>query len=109
MTRPMAVGVVHSGGDVPLNLHLVVHAAGVSSFRLPLSSVEPMYGLDPHALVGKVNPDPDHGRPVPPHRQSLSIFPLDHISLPVRLSRQHRHPHLRRSSWDGTGRLGTNA
>jgi hypothetical protein len=109
VTRPTAVGVVNSGRDVPLGLHVVVQAAGASSVRLPLSSVEPMYGLDPHVLVGKVNPDPDHGRPAPPHRQRRSIFPLDHISLPVRLPRQHQHPHLRRSSWDGTGRSGRNA
>jgi len=109
VTRPTAVGVVHSGGDVPLDLHVVVHAAGASSVRLPLSSVEPMYGLDPHVLVGKVNPDPDHGRLAPPHRQRRSIFPLDHISLPVRLPRQHHHPHLCRSSWDGTGQSGRNA
>lgn len=109
MTRPTAVGVVHSGGDVPLDLHAVVQAARASSVRLPLSSVEPMYGLDPHVLVGKVNPEPDHGRPAPPHRQRRNLFPLDHISLLVRLSRQHLHPPLHCSSWDGAGRSVRNA
>src|SRR5579884_1193380 len=61
VTRRTAVGVVHSGGAVPLGLHMVIDAAGAFSVRLMLSSVEPMYGLD-HVLVGKVNPDPDHGR-----------------------------------------------
>jgi hypothetical protein len=109
VTRPTAVGAVHSCGDVPLDLHVVAQAADASSARLPLSSVEPRYGLDPHVLVGKVNPEPDHGCPAPPYRQRRSLFPLDHISLPVRLSRQHQHPHLRRSSWDGIGRSGRNA
>lgn len=81
VTWPRAVGVVRSGGDVPLGLHVVVHAAGASSVRLPLSSVEAMYGLDPHVLVGKVNPDPGHGRPAQPHRQSRSVFPLDRIGV----------------------------
>ena len=109
MTWPTAVGVVHSGGDVLLGLYVVVQAAGASSVRLPLSRVEPMYGLDSRVLVGKINPDLDHGRAVPPHRQRRRIFPLDHISLPLRLSHQHQHPHLRRSWWDGTGRSGRNA
>jgi hypothetical protein len=86
VTRPTAASVVHSGGDVPLGLHVAAQAAGASNVRLPLSSVEPMYGLDPHVLVGKGNPDRDHGRPVPPHRHRRSIFLLDHISLLVRLS-----------------------
>jgi len=109
VTWPTAASVVHSGGDVSLGLHVAAKAAGASSVRLPLSSVEPMYGLDPHVLVGKANPDPDHGRPTPPHWQRRSIFPPDHISLPVRLSCQHQHPHLGRSSWYGIGRLGRNA
>ena len=109
MTWPTALGVVHSGGDVLLDLYVVVQAAGACSVRLPLSSVEPMYGLDPHVLTGKVNPDPHHGRPVPPHQQSRSIFSLDHISLPVGLSRQHLHTHLRHSSWDGICGWGRNA
>ena len=109
VVRLTVVGVVHSGGDVPLGLHMLVQAAGASSVWLPLSSVEPKYGLDPHVLVGKINLDPDHERQALPHRQRRRIFPLDHISLPVRLSRQRQHPHLRRSSWDGTSRLGRNA
>lgn len=52
MTRPFGCRLVHSGG-APLGLHVVSKAAGVSSVRLPLSSVEPVYGLDPDALVGK--------------------------------------------------------
>jgi hypothetical protein len=107
--HPTAVGVVHAGGGVLLGLYVVVQAAGASSVRLLLSSVEPMYGLDPHVLVDKVNPDLDHGRPVPPHRRRRRIFPLDHISLPARLFRQHQHLHLRCSSWGGAGRLGRNA
>ena len=55
VTRSLAAGIVYSGGDVPLGLPAVVQAAGASRVRLPLSSVEPVYGLDPHVLVGKVN------------------------------------------------------
>ena len=109
MTWPTAVGVVHSGGDVLLGLYVVIQATGASSVRLPLSSVEPMYGLNLHVLVSRVNPDLHHGRAAPPHWQRRSVFPLDHISVPVRLSRRHLHLHLRRSSWDGIGRLGINA
>lgn len=110
MTRPLAAGVVHSGGDVPLGLHAVARAAGASSVRLPLSSVEPVYGLVPHVLVGKVNGYPDHGCPAPQHQRRRSALPSEHISLPVRLPGQHLHPQLRRSSWDGpSGRAGSNA
>jgi hypothetical protein len=110
VTRPVAAGVVHSGGDVPLGLHVVAQAAGASSVRLPLSSVEPVYGLDPYVLAGKVNCDPDRGRPAPQHQRRRSIFPPEHISLPVRLPGQHLHPQLRRSSWDGpSGRSGSSA
>lgn len=105
VTRPLADGVVQSGEDVPLDLYVVARAAGASSVQLTLSSVEPMYGLDPHVLVGKVNPDPDHGRPAPPHQRRQSILSPEQISFPG----QRLHPHLRRSSWDGIGRLGRNA
>jgi hypothetical protein len=110
VTRPLASGVVHSGGDVPLGLHVVAQAAGASSVRLPLGSVEPVHGLDPDALVGKVNHYPDHGRSAPQHQRRRSILPPEDISLPVRLPGQHLHPQLRRSSWDGSsGRAGRNA
>jgi hypothetical protein len=109
VTWPTAVGVVHSGGDVPVGLNVVGQAAGAFGVRLPLSSVAPMYGLDPHELVSKVNPVPDHGRLAQPHWQGRSIFPLDHISVPVRLSRQHLYLHLHRSSWYGISRVGRNA
>jgi len=82
----------------------------VSSVRLPLSSVEQVYGLGPHVLVGKVNHYPGHGRRGPQHQPCWSIFPLEHISLPVRLPGQHLYPQLRRSPWDGSsGRAGRNA
>jgi hypothetical protein len=101
---------VHSAGDVPLDVHVVVaKAAGASSVRLPPSSVEPVYGLDPHVLEGKVNHYPDHGRLAPQHQRCRSILPPEHISWPVRLPGQHLHPQLRRSSWDGpSGRAGRN-
>jgi hypothetical protein len=92
---------VHSAGDVPLGVHVVAKAAGASSVRLPLSSVEPVYGLEPHVLEGKVNHYPDHGRPATQHQRCRSLFLPEHISLPVRLPGQHLHPQLRRSSWDG--------
>jgi hypothetical protein len=101
VTRPLAAGVVHPGGDVPLGLRAVAQAAGASSVRLPLSSVEPVYGLDPHVLVGKANHYPNDGRPAPQHQRPRSTLPPEHISLPVRLPDQYLHPQLRRSSWDG--------
>jgi hypothetical protein len=110
VTRPLAASVVHSGGDVPLGVHVVAKTAGASSVRLPLSSVEPVYGLDLDALVGKVNHYPDRGRPAPQHQRRRSILPPEHISLPVRLPGQHLHPQLRRLSWDGpSDRAGRNA
>jgi hypothetical protein len=109
VTRPFGCRLVRSGG-APLGLHVLAKAAGVSSVRLPLSSVEPVYGLDPHVLVGKVNHYPDHGRPSPQHQLRRSILPSEHTSLPVRLPGQHLHPQLRRSSWDGpSDRAGRNA
>jgi hypothetical protein len=109
VTRPFGCRLVHSG-KAPLGLHVVSKAAGVSSVRLPLSSVEPVYGLDPDALVGKVKRSPDCGRPAPQHQRLRSILPPEHISLPVRLPGQHLHPQLRRSSWDGpSGRAGKDA
>jgi hypothetical protein len=108
VTRPLASGVLHSGG-APLGLHVVSKAAGASSVRLPLSSVEPVYGLDPDALVGKVNRYPDRGHPAPQHQRLRSILPPEHINLSVRLLGQHLHPHLRRSSWDrSSSRAGSN-
>ena len=110
MTRPLAAGVVHSSTDVPLGLHVVAQAAGASGVRLPLSSVEPVYGLAPHLRVGKATHYPDHGRPAQQHQRRRSILPPEHISLPVRLPGQHLHPQLRRSSWDGPSRrAGSNA
>lgn len=110
MTRPLAAGIEHSGGDVPLGLPAVAHAADASRVRLPLSSVEPVYGLDPRVLVGKVNYYLDYGRPAPQHQRRRSALPPGHISLPVRLPGQHLHPRLRCSSWDGPfGRAGSNA
>lgn len=110
VTRPLAAGLSIRGGDVPLGLHVVAKAAGASSVRLPLGSVEPVYGLDPCVLAGKVNHYPDHGRSTPQHQRRRSILPPEHISLPVRLPGQHLHPQLRRSSWDGSsGRAGRNA
>lgn len=110
MTRPLAVGIVHSGGGVPLCRPAVTQAADASRVRLPLSSVEPVHGLDPHVSVGKVNHYLDYGRPAPQHQRRRSALPPEHISLPVRLPGQHLHPQLRRSSWDGpSGRAGSNA
>jgi hypothetical protein len=109
VTRPLAAGIVRSGGDVPLGLPSVAKAADASRVRLPLSSVEPVYGLDPH-VVGKVNHYLDYGRPAPQHQRRRSALPPEHISLPVRLPGQHLHPQLRRSLWDGpSGRAGSNA
>lgn len=110
MTRPSASDIMHSRGDVPLSLHVVAQAVGASSVRLPLNSVEPVCGLDPDALVGKVNRSPDCGRLAPQHQRRRSILPPEHLSLPVRLPGQHLHPQLRRSSWDGPcGRAGRDA
>ena len=109
MTRPSDSGIMHSRGDVPLGLHEVAQAVGASSVRLPLNSVEPVYGLDPDVLVGKVKRSPDCGRPAPQHQRRRSILPPEHLSLPVRLPGQHLNPQLRRSSWDGPcGRAGSN-
>jgi hypothetical protein len=110
VTRLLAAGLCTHSGGAPLGLHVVAKAAGVPSVRLPLSSVEPVYGLDPHVLVGKVNHYPDHGRPSPQHQLRWSILPSEHTSLAVRLPGQHLYPQLRRSSWDGpSGRAGRNA
>ena len=112
VTRPLAAGIVHSGGDVPLGLPAVAQAADAFRVRLPLSSVEPVYGLDPRVWVGKVNHYLDHGRPTPQYQQRRSTLPPEHISWPVRLPGQHLHlhPQLCRSSWDGpASRAGSNA
>lgn len=110
VTRSLAVGIVHSGGHVPLGLPAVAQAADAFRVRLPLSSVEPVYGLDSRVLVGKVNHYLDYGRPAPRHQRRRSALPPEHISLPVRLPGQYLHPQLRRLSWDGSfGRAGSNA
>jgi hypothetical protein len=110
VTRPLAASVVYSGGDVPLGLHVVAQAAGAFSVRLLLSSVEPVYGLDPHVVVGRVNHCSDHGRPARPHQRRQSILPPKHLNVPVHLLGQHLHPQLRYSWWDGSsGRAGRNA
>ena len=110
MTRPLAAGIEHSGGDVPLGLPAVAHAADASRVRLPLSTVEPVYGLDPRVLVGKVNRYRDYGRPAPQHQRPRSILPPEHISLPVRLPGQHLHPQLRRTPCGGpSGRTASSA
>lgn len=110
MTGPSAAGIVRSGGDVPLGLPVVAQTADAFRVRLPLGSVEPVYGLDPRVLVGKVNHYLDYGRPAPQHRRCRSVLLSEHISLPVRLPGQHRHPQLWRSWWDSlSGRAGSNA
>jgi hypothetical protein len=111
VARPSAVGVVNTGVDVPLGLHEVARAAGAPSVRLPLSSVEPVYGQNPHVLAAaKFGRYPDRGRPAPHHQQRRSTLRPEHISLPVRLPGEHLHPQLRRSSWVGpSGRAGSSA
>ena len=110
MARPLAAGVVHSGGDMPLGLQPVAQAVDAPSVRLPLSSVEPVYGLDLHVLVGKVNDYPNHGRPAPQHQRPRSTLPPEHISLPVRLPGQHLNPQLRRTPCGGPfGRAASSA
>jgi hypothetical protein len=82
-------------------------APGAPSVRLPLSSVEPTYGLNSHVLVTKVNHYPDRGRPAP--RDQHTLRP-ERTSLSVRLPGEHLHLQLRRSSWDGpSGRAGSSA
>jgi hypothetical protein len=104
VTRPVAAGVVHSGGDVPLGPRALAQVAGAFSVRLPVST-----GLDPQVMVGKVNHYPDRDRPASQHQRLRSALPPEHIILPVRLPGQHLHPQLRRSSWDGpSGRAGSN-
>ena len=110
VARLSAVGVVHAGVDVPLGLHAVARAAGAPCVRLPLSSVEPVYGRNPHVLVAEFNHDPDRGRPAPQDQQRWSTLRPERTSLPVRLPGEHMHPQLRRSSWDGpSGRGGSSA
>lgn len=107
MARPLVAGVVHICVDVPLRLHAVDRAAGAPSVQLPLSSVEPVYGLNPHGLVANHYPERDH--PTPQHQRRRSALPPEHISLPVRLPGQHLHPQLGCSSWDGpSGQAGSN-
>ncbi len=101
MARPLVVGVVHSSVDVPLGLHSVARAADAPNVRLPLSSVEPVYGLNPHVLVAKVNHYSDRGRPAPQDQRRRSTLHPERISLPVRLPGEHLHPQLRRPSWGG--------
>jgi hypothetical protein len=62
VTRPLVAGVVHTGGDVLLGLHAVAWAAGAPCVRLPLSSVERGYELNPYAPVVKINLYSDGGR-----------------------------------------------
>ena len=103
---PLVAGVVHICVDMPLRLHAVDRAAGAPSVRLPLRSVEPVYGLNPHGLVA--NHYPERGRPAPQQRRR-SALPPEYISLPVRLPRQYLHPQLGCSSWDGpSGQGGSN-
>ena len=107
VARPLVAGVVHIGVDVPLRLHAVDRATGAPSVRLPLSSVEPVYGLNPRVLVA--NHYPERGRPAPQPQRRRSALPLEHISLPVRLPGQHLHPQLGCSSWDSpSGQGGSN-
>jgi hypothetical protein len=110
VARPLVVGVVHTGVDVPLGLHAVARAACAPSVRLPLSSVESVYGLNPHVLVVKFNHFPDRDRPAPQHQRRRNTLHPERTCLPVRLLSQHLHPQLRRSSWDGpSGRAGNSA
>lgn len=110
VTRPLAAGIVRSGGDVPLGFPALAQVADTFRVRLPLSSVELVYGLDRHVLVGKVNHCLDYGCPASQHQRHRSALPPGHFSLPVRLPGQHLHPQLRRSAWDGpSGRAGSNA
>ena len=109
VTRQLAADIVHSRRDVPLGLPAVAQAADAPCVRLPLSSVEPVYGLDTHVLMARFNHYPDCGRPDSQHQRRRSALPPEHISLPVRLPGQYLHPQLRRS-WDGpSGRAGSNA
>lgn len=95
---------------VPLGLHAVARAAGAPSVRLPLSSVEPVYGRNPHVLVAEFNHYSDRGHPASQHPQRRSTLQPEHILLPVRLPGQHLHPQLRRAPWDGlSGRAGSSA
>jgi hypothetical protein len=108
VARPLVVGVVQTGVDVPVGLHAVAHAADAPSVRLPLSSVEPMYGLSSQVLVAESNQAPGRGRPVPQHQQRGSTLHPERTSLPVRLPGQYVHPQLRHPPWP-TGRAGSSA
>lgn len=90
-TRRKAAGLDDPGADHS--------AAAVRSVRLPDSSVEPVYGLNPPVLLANLSDyHPDYGRPAPQHRSTLQP---DRISLPARSPGQHLHPQLRRPSSDG--------
>jgi hypothetical protein len=110
MARPLVVGIVHTGVDMPLGLHAVAQAVDVPSVRLPLSSVEPVYGLSPDVPVSRSDHYPDRGRPASRHEQHRGALQSEHISPPVRLPGQHPHPPLRRPPRDGlSGRAGSSA
>jgi hypothetical protein len=110
MARPLAIGVVYTGVDLRRGLHTVARAACEPCVGLPLSSVEPVYELNPHVLVAESNHYPDRGRPAPQHQLGRRTLQPEHISLPVRLPGQHLHPQLRRSPWDGVSdRAGSSA
>jgi hypothetical protein len=110
VTRPLAVGIVHTGADVLQGIHAVARAADAPSVRLPPSNVEPVYWLNPHTVVAEFDHYPHRGRPTPQDQQRRSTLRTERTSLPVRLPGEHLHPQLRRSSWDGpSGRAGSSA